>query len=169
MQEKSLPVKIAVEQAMVTYFEGDTRRIEHARKVTGYAKELVAQEGGDYQIVVAAALLHDIGIHQAERKHGSTAGKYQELEGPPIAREILSNLKFEPAQIDEICDIVGNHHSPGKINTIDFKVVYDADWLVNIGDEYDIKDRTKLANIIDNVLLTESGKALAREIYLKNT
>ncbi|MBI4296505.1 MAG: HD domain-containing protein, partial [Chloroflexi bacterium] len=166
MHDKNMPMKAAIEQAMVAYFGGDTRRIEHARKVTAYAEELVAREGGDYQTVVAAALLHDIGIHQAERKYGSTAGKYQELEGPPIARGILDNLKVEPARIDEICDIVGNHHSPGKIHTIDFKVVYDADWLVNIRDEYVIIDRAKLASIFDNVLLTESGKALARIIYL---
>ncbi|MBI4267932.1 MAG: HD domain-containing protein [Chloroflexi bacterium] len=167
MQNQDVRAKAAVEQAMVAYFAGDTRRIEHARKVTGYAEELMMQESGDYVTVVAAGLLHDIGIHEAERKHGSTTGKYQELEGPPIARGILSSLKFAPALIDEICDIVGNHHSPGKIDTINFKVVYDADWLVNIRDEYDIKDRAKLASIIDDVLLTESGKTLARKIYLK--
>ena len=58
------------------------------------------------------------------------------------------------------------HHSPGKINTQNFKILYDADWLVNLRDEYDIQDRNKLASIIDRVFLTRSGKALAREVYL---
>lgn len=158
--------KQSLMQAMENYFKGDTKRISHARQVTEYAEELHKQEGGDYSIIVGAAVLHDIGIHQAERKYGSTAGKFQEIEGPPIACEILSRLGFKPAQIEEICEIIANHHSPGKIYTQSFKVVYDADWLVNLRDEYDIQDRTKLSNIIDRVFLTGNGKAKARKIYL---
>lgn len=155
--------------AMETYFDGDTRRINHARKVTEYAEQLWRQEGGDYQIVIGAAVLHDIGIHQAEKKYGSSSGKYQEIEGPPIARQILSGLGFEPGQIETICEIIAHHHSPGKITTKDFTIVYDADWLVNLKDEYDIRDPNKLNSIIDNVFLTHSGKALAREIYLQKS
>ncbi len=111
-------------------------------------------------------MLHDIGIHVAEKKHGSAAGKYQEKEGPPIARQILAKLGFEQNHIEEICEIIAHHHTPGKINTRNFKILYDADWLVNLKDEYDIHDRNKLSKIIDNVFLTQSGKALDREIYL---
>jgi hypothetical protein len=44
--------------------------------------------------------------------------------------------------------------------------LYDADWLVNLGDEYDIKDNNKLKTIIGKVFLTSSGQSLARKIYL---
>ncbi len=152
---------------MEAYFNGDARRINHARKVTEYAEELLKREGGDYPIVIGAAVLHDIGIHQAQEKYGSTSGKYQEKEGPPIARQILTRLGFEQNQIEEICEIIAHHHSPGKINTRNFKILYDADWLVNLRDEYDIQDRKKLNNIIDKVFLTQSGQTLAREIYLQ--
>lgn len=158
--------KRALLAVMEAYFDGDIRRIEHARKVTGYAEQLLQKEGGDYQIVIGAAVLHDIGIPQAEKKYGSSAGKYQEIEGPPIAREMLSDLGFEPNMIAAICDIIANHHSPGRITTKNFEIVYDADWLVNLRDEYDIRDHTKLKNIISNVFLTESGRSLASEIYL---
>lgn len=160
-------VKEALVRAMEAYFNGDTRRVNHAHRVTEYAEELLKREEGDYRIVIGASLLHDIGIHTAERKYGTTSGKYQEKEGPPIARRILTRLDFKPAQIEEICQIIAHHHSPGKINTQNFKILYDADWLVNLRDEYDIQNRNKLANIIERVFLTESGKALAREIYLK--
>ncbi len=159
-------IKETLIRAMEAYFNGDSKRINHTHKVTEYAEELMEQEGGDYSIVTGAAVLHDIGIHAAEKKYGSTAGKYQEKEGPPIARQILTKLDFEPNQIDEICEIIAHHHSPGKINTQNFKILYDADWLVNLKDEYDIRDRDKLSNIIDKVFLTPSGKALATEIYL---
>lgn len=159
--------KEALMRAMKAYFNGDTRRINHARKVTEYAEELLKREGGDRSIVIGAAVLHDIGIHQAQKKHGSTAGKHQEEEGPPIARGILDRLGFELGQIDEICDIIAHHHSPGKITTKNFAILYDADWLVNLKDEYDIRDRHKLSQTIERVFLTRSGKARAREIYLQ--
>jgi len=160
-------IKAALTGAMRAYFEEDARRINHALKVTEYAEELLRREGeGDYPVIIGASVLHDIGIHQAEKKHGSTGGKYQEKEGPPIARRILARLGFTPSQIEEICGIIAHHHSPGKITTDNFKILYDADWLVNLRDEYDIEDRNKLTSIIDRVFLTQSGKALAREIYL---
>jgi hypothetical protein len=117
-------------------------------------------------IVIGASVLHDIGIHQADKKYGSTIGKYQEQEGPPIARGILTKLGIEQSQIEEICEIIAHHHSPGVITTKNFEILYDADWLVNLKDEYDIQDRAKLNNIIERVLLTQSGRTLAREIYL---
>lgn len=161
--------KEALIKAMEAYFNGDTKRINHAHRVTEYAEQLWQKEGGDYPIVIGAAVLHDIGIHQAEKKYGSSSGKYQEIEGPPIARNILTELKFAAEQIESICQIIAHHHSPGKITTRDFTVVYDADWLVNLKDEYDIRDQGKLNSIIDNVFLTRSGKALAREIYLQKS
>ena len=161
--------KEALIKAMEAYFNRDTKRINHAHRVTEYAEQLWQKEGGDYQVVIGAAVLHDIGIHQAEKKYGSSSGKYQEIEGPPVARKILTDLWFTAEKIEIICDIIAHHHSPGKITTIDFTVVYDADWLVNLKDEYDIRNQDKLNRIIDNVFLTRSGKALAREIYLQQS
>lgn len=162
-------VKITVAGAMEAYFGQDAKRVSHAHRVTEYAEELLKQEAGDYPVVIAAGLLHDIGIHAAERKHGSTAGKYQEQEGPPIAREILSRLGFPEPQIEEVCQIIAHHHSPGVINTKNFKILYDADWLVNLHDEYNTGDKTKLSTAIEKLFLTDRGKARAREIYLSGT
>ena len=158
--------KAALARAMEDYFNGDAQRINHAHRVTEYAEELLKREGGDYSIVIGASLLHDIGIHQAQEKYGSTIGKFQEKEGPPIARRILTRLGFRQKQIEEICGIIAHHHSPGKINTQNFRVLYDSDGLATLRDESDLQDRSKLSNIIDRVFLTPSGKALATEIYL---
>ncbi len=160
-------IKEALTRAMEAYFKGDAKRINHAHRVTEYAEELLKREVGDYLIVIGASALHDIGIHQAEKKYGSTIGKYQEKEGPPIARRILIRLGFEPNQIQEICEIIAHHHSPGKIATKNFGILYDADWLVNLREEYDIQNRSKLSNVIAKVFFTQSGKTLAREIYLQ--
>jgi len=153
---------------MEAYFGEDARRIDHARKVTAWAERLMADEGGDEDIIVAAGVLHDIGIPEAERKYGSAAGHLQEREGPPVARGILTELGYPAATIDEICDIIAHHHSPGALESVNFKVLCDADWMVNLRDEYDIRDAEKLATIIDRVFLTETGKTLARDAYLKD-
>lgn len=159
-------IKESLLREMAAYFGADARRIDHARKVTEYAGEIWRRDGGDYRIIIGAAVLHDIGIHQAEAKYHSTAGRYQEVEGPPIARPILARIGFTPEEITEICDIIAHHHSPGVITSHNFGVLYDADWLVNLKDEYDIRNTAKLARIIDRVFLTESGKNLARAEYL---
>jgi HD superfamily phosphodiesterase len=48
-------------EAMEAYFGDDIKRIRHAHKVTDYAEELLRKEGGDREVVIAAAILHDIG------------------------------------------------------------------------------------------------------------
>jgi HD superfamily phosphodiesterase len=156
----------ALVAAMEAYFGDDAPRIAHAHRVTGFAEELLRREGGDYSVVIAAAVLHDIGIPEAERKLGSAAGHYQEREGPPVARKILDRLEAAPALIQEVCEIISHHHTPGKVRTHSFGILNDADWLVNLRDEYTIDDPAKLRNVIDRVFLTKSGRELAAENFL---
>ncbi|MFX1555119.1 MAG: HD domain-containing protein, partial [Promethearchaeota archaeon] len=79
--------RIAAEMRRI--FGRDQKRINHANRVVQLAEEILKVEGGDPAVVIAASYLHDIGIHEAEKKYNSPAGHYQEIEGPPIARSIL--------------------------------------------------------------------------------
>jgi len=157
----------SVETAMRDYFGADQRRIDHALRVTGFAEQILKREKGDRLVVVAAALLHDIGIREAERKYGSSAGDLQEREGPPVARKILTGLDFDEAVIVEVCEIIASHHSPGEVDTDNFRVIWDADWLVNLGDEFDLKDTGKTLEMIGRIYQTATGKSLAEQIYLQ--
>jgi HD superfamily phosphodiesterase len=151
---------------MKKYFGTDFKRVNHALRVGRYAEQILKMEGGDPQVVMGAAYLHDIGIHEAEKKYGSTAGNYQEKEGPPIAREILKRLNVQKEMVDEICDIVGHHHSPKDEENLNFQILYEADWLVNIEEEGISKDREKVEKVIGKVFKTATGKKLAEELYL---
>ena len=153
---------------MRNYFGKDERRVEHAGKVFYYAGRILKKENANPDVVIPAAILHDIGIKECERKYLSTNGQLQEKEGPPIAKRILEKLKIKPEIIKEVCEIIASHHSRGEINTLNFKVLWDADWLVNLRDEYDIEDTKRLERIIDKVFLTEEGKRIAGLIYLKS-
>lgn len=160
-------LKETLSLAMKEYFGDDKKRIDHALKVTEFAEKILERgEEGNPQVVIGAGLLHDIGIHEAEKKYGSSKGSYQEKEGPPIAKEIMNKLGWKDGVIEEVCRIIGNHHSPGKIDTLNFKILTDADWLVNLRDEYDITDKEKLKKLISRIFLTKTGKKMAEEIYL---
>jgi HD superfamily phosphodiesterase len=159
--------RVAVE--MKRYFRQDFKRIGHAGRVARYAEQIGKAEKGDMVVVICAAYLHDIGIHEAERKFNSTAARYQEEEGPPIAREILARLSASREIIDEVCDIVGHHHHPRAEESLNFKIVYDADLIVNLEEEEKPLDKEKLALIIEKSFLTDSGRKLAAEALRQTT
>ena len=152
---------------MEGYFQNDIKRIQHAKKVTEFAEEINKEVVSDYDVIIGAAVLHDIGIHMAEKKYNSNSGRYQEKEGPPIARKILKNLGLYEDVIEGICDIIGHHHSPRPQETDNFKVLNDADWLVTIEERLRTKDKDRLRKIIEKVFLTEPGKRKAYELYIE--
>lgn len=143
--------------------------IDHTKTVLGHALEIQQTEGGSLQVVKAAAILHDIGIPKAREIHGSSSGEYQEKEGPPIAREILTRNGFSTSQIDLVCGIVANHHSdadPQVTNTLEFKILWDADWLVNFPRRFRSATVQEKAAEIEKIFKTGRGKELAREMLL---
>ena len=150
---------------MKSYFGADRKRIDHALAVLGYAEQIQEIEGGDPFVVRTAAILHDIGIPLAEEKYKSSAGNLQEIEGPPVAREILLKYNIPADIIERICSIIANHHSAKDIDTVEFRIVWDADWLVNIPDEYGELSVEKIRGIIEKVFKTQTGKDIAFNLY----
>jgi len=151
---------------MVRYFGDDVKRINHALKVYGFAQILLEGENipDDLRrITELAALLHDIGIKEAERKYNSSAGHYQELEGPSIARSILDECAISLEVADRVCFLVGNHHSYHKIDGPDFQILAEADFLVNIQEGYIKPDAAPSA--VSRYFKTKTGRELAASIY----
>ena len=159
-------IKKMLVKELEIYFGADRKRIDHAKKVLKYAEKLISKEQADPYVVIPAALLHDVGIKAAEEKYKSSAAKYQEELGPPIAGRILADVDYEDENIYEICAMIAHHHTPGPDDSTNFKVLYDADWLVNLRDEVDTKDKEKLEKAINKIFLTGSGREMAKELYL---
>lgn len=153
-------------QAMKRYFGKDVKRISHAQKVARFAEEMAKKEGGNPLVVLGSAYLHDIGIQEAEKKHGNSSGEFQELEGPPIAKDLLKRIGLQTGMIEEICDIIGHHHHPREEETLNFQILYEADWLVNIEEDGISKDREKLEELTNKVFQTVTGKKFAEDLYL---
>lgn len=161
-REELLKDRIAVETKKI--FGRDFKRIGHATRVARHAESIGSNEGADMAVVMAAAYLHDIGIPEAEKKHNSSAARFQETEGPPVAREILERLGAAEPMIEEVCDIIGHHHHPGETETLNFKVVHDADRIANLAERH--KESPMAADDIETAIekqfYTETGKTLAR-------
>ena len=165
-KEDLLKDRVAIE--MKKYFKQDFKRVGHAIRVARYAEQIGREEGGNLAVILCAAYLHDIGIKEAEQKHQSTAAKYLEEEGPPIAREILNWLGAKEELIHEACDIVGHHHHPRQEETINFKSLFDADLITSLEEKQkkSPSDSQELAGVIEKSFLTESGRNLARKVLL---
>lgn len=154
-------------EKMIEYFQSDVRRINHALKVFDFT-QIIAEnlhlDNETSEIIFYSALLHDIGIKNAEEKYNSSAANYQELEGPIVAREILLDLNVPEKRVDRLCFIVGNHHSYNKIDGIDFQIIVEADFLVNIFEDNMGIEAVK--KIQKRIFKTECGKKLLKTMYL---
>ncbi len=153
---------------MKRYFESDFKRIGHATKVARYAEKICKEEEPHPVVTTLAAYLHDIGIKEAERKHGSASAEHQHEEGPPVAREILEKLGAEEGIIAEVCDIIGHHHTPRQEETANFKVIYDADLIVNLEEKQkeSPSPHEHLAKVIEKSFLTQCGRDMAEKALL---
>ena len=120
---------------MISYDGGDPARIQHFIKVYTFA--VMIGEGEQLpeetmEILRAAALVHDIGIKVAEEKYGSSDGKLQEKEGPPVARQMLTEIGYPQEVVDRVCYLVGHHHTYLDMDGMDYQILVEADFLVNL-------------------------------------
>lgn len=152
--------------AMMEYYKGDAKRIQHFLKVHQLARLIGHKEQLEEQtqlILETAALVHDIGIKPAEEKFGSCDGKLQEQEGPAPARAMLQCLEFDSAVIDRVCYLVAHHHTYSNIDGLDYQILVEADFLVNLYEDGCDKDAARTA--CAKVFRTKAGIALCICMY----
>ena len=152
--------------AMFDFFDGDVIRVNHALKVYGFAENIgLAEKISDekLEIVKISAILHDVGIKISEEKYNSSAGHLQELEGPAIAKDILSKFDLEPSFIERVCFLIKHHHTYTKIDDIDYQILVEADFLVNIHENN--MDDSMINNVLTKYFKTATGIKFLKSIY----
>jgi hypothetical protein len=138
--------------------------IEHTLRVLQNADEIMTGESMDsktLEIISLSAILHDIGAIEAQRKYNSMDGHFQEIEGPAIAKEILERVGATKEVIERVCYLVGNHHTPSKIDGIDFRILWEADFLDNLEFGEESKTLEQLRSKIQENFQTATGRNLA--------
>lgn len=156
--------------AMKEVFKEVPFGIEHTLKVLKNAEDIMKGENireEERELISIVAILHDIGAVEAKKKHGSIDGVYQEMEGPAVAREILKKADYN-RNIERICFIVGNHHTPSKIDGLDFQIQWEADLLENLTIMDKEKEQEQLKKCIDDNFKTATGKKMAYHRFMQN-
>ena len=162
----SRELKSRVKEKMIEYYAGDARRIHHFLKVHSFAKligEMESVTGEELEFLEVAALVHDIGIKNSEKKYGYNTGKTQEKEGPPEAEKLLIPLTDDAAFIERVCYLVGHHHTYSNIDGMDYQILVEADFLVNAFE--DGLPEENIRNVRANLFKSEAGKKLLDEIF----
>lgn len=153
-------------QKMISFDAADPKRIQHFIKVHSFARLIAIMENIDSQTLFtleAAAIVHDIGIKPAEAKYGSCNGKLQEQEGPFYAKQMLEELDFDSKTIERVCYLVGHHHTYKNIDGIDYQILVEADFLVNLYEDELPLDSVKTALL--NIFRTKSGIDLCKTMF----
>lgn len=151
---------------MIAYYRGDPKRIQHFLKVYQFAKMIGEEEGlkEDTQYILeTAAIVHDIGIKPAEEKYGNCNGELQEQEGPAEAEKLLGMLGYEPEVIDRVSFLVGHHHTYQNVDGIDYRILLEADFLVNLYEDGLKSEAVRKA--YDTIFRTRTGKELCRVMF----
>lgn len=160
---------------MISYDHGSPERIQHFLKVHSFAKTIAVLEHLDEKtlfITEAAAIVHDIGIRLCLEKYGDGNGKLQEKEGPALAEQMLSELGFEKDVIERVSFLVGHHHTYTGIDGLDYQILVEADFLVNLyedgrtdGDGRFVPDKAAVETAYQRIFATETGKWICRSMF----
>lgn len=154
---------------MTEYYEGQPHRIQHFMKVYGYAKMIGEMEGilpEEQDILEAASIVHDIGIKLSEEKYGDCTGKHQEEEGPKEAERMLQGLGYDEKLTERVCYLVGRHHTYTHIDGIDYQILVEADFLVNLYENENEESAVKTA--LDKIFKTRSGEKICRLMFAQS-
>jgi len=120
---------ITVEQAREYYKGADAiHDFDHVQRVLTTAERLALEENADWEIVRTATLLHDVA-----RGHGDRMAEDHAQAGAEIARELLAGHPTE--KVEAVAHAVAAHRfrSGPAPQTIEAKVLHDADKLDAIG------------------------------------
>jgi len=153
--------------AMVNYDNGDPKRIQHTTKVHAFAQLIGLGEGVDDEtqfILESAALVHDIGIRASEKKYGHQNGKLQEQEGPAVAKDLLVRIGgYTDEQIERICWLVAHHHTYHVCDDMDYQILIEADFLVNLYE--DNESENAIRAVRKNIFRTKSGLKILDHMF----
>ena len=153
---------------MTHYYAGQPYRIQHFMKVYGYAKLIGEEERIDVrtqEILNTAAIVHDIGIKKSEEIYGDSIGSHQEELGPAIAENMLKKLGYDEELIQRVSYLVGHHHTYDPIDGMDYQILVEADFLVNLFENETSRKPAEMA--LERIFKTETGKEICKTMFLE--
>ena len=151
---------------MITFSEGNLHDIDHLIRVWTYAKTIGELEHLDSEtqyILEVAAAMHDCGIRASLLKHGYYNGKMQEEEGPAVAEKMMLELGIDETTRDRVSFLIGHHHTYTNIDGIDYRILVEADFLVNIYEDELSADA--IESVKEKYFITKKGREILTSLY----
>lgn len=124
---------LSIEHARAFYADADSAHdFEHILRVMKMAERLARAEGGDVEIVRAAALLHDIARH--EEDSGAAPIDHAQVSADDARAFLLQNGADETFAA-RVAQAIRAHRFRGSVQptTLEAKILFDADKLDSIG------------------------------------
>lgn len=152
--------------AAIEYDRGDPKRIQHFIKVHSFARLIGVGEGlsaDAMKTLEAAAILHDIGIHEGERLYGRNDGEIQQKLGPDIAKRIMEAVGDYDDVKERVMYLIAHHHTYTDIDSKDLQILIEADFIVNLYEDGASMNAVK--NAYDRIFVTESGKRVLKDSF----
>lgn len=144
---------------MIQYHSGDPKSIHHFMKVYAFAKAICQEENIDSQteeILEVASLVHDIGIKIGVSENG-------EYESSHISDILLLNIGYPREIITRVHYLVEHHKRYDEIDSMDYQVLVEADFLVHAFD--DKLDKESIKIVRDTVFKTNAGKKYLTDMF----
>lgn len=120
-------------------FEGRSKGNRHLFRVEKLSRFLHKAEGGDIDIIIAGAWLHDIGLVEGNKGHC--------FKGAIIASQFLEGLEIDRETISRITHCIEAHDGEIEAETTEAKIVHDADTVDKMGPLGAIRHAWKMANV----------------------
>ena len=161
-------IAIATEK-MIDFYEGNMHDIAHFLKVWALAKTIGEAEGLDgetQRLLEITAVIHDISCPLCREKYGNADGKRQEEESAPLVEAFLAKLPVGAVDVERVKWLVTHHHTYTNVDGIDYRILLEADFLVNAGESG--YSREAIENARENVFRTATGKRLLKSMYLES-
>jgi hypothetical protein len=119
-------------------FEGKSKGNLHLFRVNKLSRHLQVTEGGDLDIIMAGAWLHDVGLVEGNKGHC--------FIGAIMAKTFLEDLGIDNETIGRIQHCITAHDGEVLAATTEAQVVHDADTVDKMGPQGLIRHAWKLAN-----------------------
>lgn len=151
---------------MTRISRGNLHDINHFMKVWAFARAIGEKELGDetaLAVLETAAILHDIACPLCREKYGSALPDMQEKEGGPMTEEFLRDFALTEDFKKRVVWLVGHHHTLSEVETMEHRILLEADYLVNAHEAKHGMDT--IHSDERTIFRTPTGLALLKDMY----
>lgn len=85
------------------------------------------------------------------------------MEGPALSEKLLKQLEFDDDISKRVQYLIAHHHTYDHVDGIDYQILIEADFLVNLYEDGVSKEAVKKA--YNRIFKTDCGKTICREMF----